>query len=65
MNSDIFAAAALLLVLEGIMPFISPARWRYFILRVAEQSDSALRIMGFTSMLIGAVLLYLVRKHSF
>jgi uncharacterized protein YjeT (DUF2065 family) len=61
MWDELFAAIALLLVFEGIMPFVNPNRWRYVIRLVSEQSDSALRVMGFSSMLIGAALLYVVR----
>ena len=61
MWNELLAAAALLLVFEGIMPFTNPARWRHVIRMVSDQSDTALRIMGFTSMLAGALLLYLVR----
>jgi len=61
MWNDLFAAIALLLVFEGIMPFINPAKWRQAIRLIAEQTDSALRIMGLTSMLAGAALLYVIR----
>ena len=61
MWNDLFAAMALMLVFEGIMPFINPARWKEAILLIAGQPDSSLRIMGLISMLIGAALLYVVR----
>ncbi len=61
MWNDLFAAIALLMVFEGIMPFVNPAKWRQAIRLIAEQSDSALRIMGLTSMLAGAALLYVIR----
>jgi uncharacterized protein YjeT (DUF2065 family) len=61
MWNDLFAAIALLLVFEGMMPFINPARWRYVIRMVTDQSDRALRIMGLLSMLMGAILMYIVR----
>jgi uncharacterized protein YjeT (DUF2065 family) len=61
MWNDLFAAVALLLVFEGILPFVNPARWRNVIKVVSDQSDSALRVMGLSSMLVGAVLLYLIR----
>lgn len=61
MWNDLFAALALVLVFEGIMPFVNPARWRNTIQLVSQQSDSALRTMGLSIMLIGAALLYLVR----
>jgi uncharacterized protein YjeT (DUF2065 family) len=61
MWDDLIAAVALLLVFEGIMPFTNPAKWRHVIRLVSDQSDTALRIMGLSSMLIGAVLLYMIR----
>ncbi len=61
MWNDLFAAIALLLVFEGIMPSLSPAKWRQAICRIAEMPDSALRMMGLTSMLAGAALLYVIR----
>ncbi|MBN9286635.1 MAG: DUF2065 domain-containing protein [Gammaproteobacteria bacterium 39-13] len=65
MWDDLFAAMALLFVFEGIMPFVSPARWRIVLRTVADQSDTALRIMGLSSMLMGAVLLYIFRQIYF
>jgi len=61
MWGDLFAAIALLLVFEGIMPFVNPIRWRHVIKRVSDQGDQALRTMGLSSMLIGVALLYIVR----
>ncbi len=61
MLNDFFTAAALLLIFEGIMPFTSPAKWRYVIRIVSSQSDTTLRVMGLISMLMGVVLLYIVR----
>ena len=59
--NDLFAAVALLLVFEGMMPFVNPNRWRYVLRLVTDQPDSTLRIMGLFSMLVGATLMYLVR----
>lgn len=61
MWNDLFAAIALLFVFEGMMPFVNPSRWRHFIRTVAEQPDRTLRIMGLTSMVAGALFLYLIR----
>jgi len=57
---DLWAALALLLVMEGILPFIRPQRWRQIMNTVVQQPDASLRIMGFASMLIGAGLLYVI-----
>lgn len=58
---DLFAALALVLVIEGMLPFLKPETWRKTMGRIADQPDNALRFMGLTSMLMGVVLLYVVR----
>ncbi|MGE4350155.1 MAG: DUF2065 domain-containing protein [Candidatus Berkiella sp.] len=64
MWEDLFVACALVLVIEGLMPFINPVKWRAFMLRVSEQPDKALRIMGLVSMLSGVLLLFLIRSFD-
>jgi uncharacterized protein YjeT (DUF2065 family) len=53
-------AIALVLVLEGALPFIAPARWRSMVILVAQLDDGAIRRFGLGSMLVGLGLLYLV-----
>lgn len=53
-------ALCLMLVLEGVLPFLSPGRWRRAIVQVLRLSDSQLRLMGLTGMLLGTALLYLL-----
>ena len=43
----------LVFVLEGIMPFVSPDRYRRFLLRMAEQNPKSLRTMGLVMMVVG------------
>lgn len=57
----ILSAAALMLVIEGVIPFLYPSKWRNLVAMLAQISDSQLRIMGLVSMLSGVLLLYLVR----
>jgi len=57
---DLWVATALLLVLEGIGPFLSPDGMRQVLLLVAQQENRSLRISGLISMLCGVLLLYLV-----
>lgn len=59
MTSTILLAFALMLVLEGIMPFIAPAAWRETFRRLIQFSDGQIRFVGLTSMLVGLVLLVL------
>ena len=58
MYETLFVAACLMLVLEGMLPFLAPDRWRQLVLRLAALQDSEIRNMGLLSMVIGAVLLY-------
>jgi len=60
MSNDFWAALALVLVIEGVMPFLSPAGLRRTMRMVIEMDDRALRILGLLSMLSGILLLYLV-----
>ena len=54
-------AACLVLVLEGIVPFLSPGRWRRMAEVLAQVDDRTMRIMGLISMLLGAGILFLIR----
>jgi uncharacterized protein YjeT (DUF2065 family) len=57
---DLAVAICLVFVIEGMMPFISPVRWRKMVFNVAQLDDRSMRIMGLVSMVIGIGLLYLV-----
>ncbi|MDJ0805685.1 MAG: DUF2065 domain-containing protein [Gammaproteobacteria bacterium] len=57
---DLGVALALLLVLEGILPFLNPEGMRRMMLSIAQQNNRALRISGLVSMIMGVVLLYVV-----
>lgn len=52
----LIAAVALMLVFEGLLPFISPARWRELFARVQSLSDGQLRFMGLSSIVCGVLL---------
>ena len=60
--SDLGAAFALYLVLEGIFPFISPEGLKRRLLAMTQLENSSLRIYGFASMLVGLGLLKFI--HS-
>ncbi|QFU74579.1 DUF2065 domain-containing protein [Halioglobus maricola] len=51
-------ALALVMIIEGAMPFISPNRWRNMLAMVAQMEDRVIRNIGLGSMLLGVVLLY-------
>lgn len=52
---------SLMLVIEGIMPFLFPTAWREAFRKLTQLSDVQLRFMGITSMLVGVMLLYWVK----
>ena len=57
MSDLLLGAVALMLVLEGLLPFLSPRSWRSMFERVTQLSDGQIRFVGLSSMLIGVVLL--------
>lgn len=57
---DGLAAIGLLLVIEGVLPFAAPAKWRDGFRRMLELSDGQLRFIGATSMLGGLFLLMML-----
>jgi uncharacterized protein len=59
MSDLLWAALALMLVIEGLLPFFSPKGWRQLFLRATQMSDGQIRFLGLTSMLVGLGLLLL------
>ena len=57
MASTLLLAFALMLVIEGLLPFIAPRVWREAFRRAIELNDGQVRFVGLTSMLVGLVLL--------
>ena len=53
-------AVALVLIIEGALPFISPNRWRNMLAMVAQMEDRVIRNIGLGSMALGVLILYLV-----
>ena len=60
MWTDLLTALALVLIIEGIMPFVNPEGVRRMFLMAAQMQNLNLRYAGFASMLLGLLLLYLV-----
>ena len=58
---DLLAAFALYLILEGMLPFLSPRGWKQALAQMAQLSDQQMRIFGFISMAAGLFLLAFVR----
>lgn len=61
MDSTLFAAFALMLVLEGLIPFLAPRAWREGFRRISALADGQIRFLGLSSLLIGLLLLTLTR----
>jgi uncharacterized protein len=60
MGHDLWVALALVMVIEGILPFLNPSSWRDMMRTATELDDRTLRLVGLGSMLLGVALLYLV-----
>jgi uncharacterized protein YjeT (DUF2065 family) len=53
----VWGALALMLVFEGLLPFLSPTAWRQVFERALQLTDGQIRFIGLSSMLIGLLLL--------
>lgn len=56
--SSLWVATALMLVIEGIIPFINPTLFRQALLQMINMTDQQLRMIGLFSMILGVILLY-------
>ena len=59
MSQVVVAAIALMLVIEGILPFTAPSLWREVFRKLTEMSDGQIRFAGLTSMMVGLIILLL------
>jgi len=57
---EIGIAISLMLVIEGIIPFLYPGRWRQLVATLADIDNATLRLIGLGTMIAGIVLLYLI-----
>lgn len=62
--NDLFTAIALMLIFEGILPFLNPDRYRKMLEMMEQVNNSQLRSMGLIVMAVGAVLLTFARNGS-
>lgn len=60
MSDLLLSALALMLVVEGLLPFLSPAMWRQVFQRALQLSDGQLRFLGLSSMILGLIALLLL-----
>ena len=61
MGTLFLMALALMLILEGVLPFLAPNLWRETFRRITQMSDGQIRFVGLSSMLVGLLLLAFVR----
>lgn len=59
MGADLWAAFALVLIIEGLLPALAPGRWREAMRQAGELSDRTLRMVGLGAIILGAVFLQL------
>ena len=54
-------ALALMLILEGVLPFLAPNLWRDTFRKITQMNDGQIRFVGLSSMIVGLVILWFVR----
>ncbi|MBJ7537548.1 DUF2065 domain-containing protein [Marinomonas transparens] len=59
---SLLVGVSLLLIAEGVLPFLAPNIWREIMVRAVASSDFNLRILGAISMFLGLILLLLTRS---
>jgi uncharacterized protein YjeT (DUF2065 family) len=59
--TEILTALALVLIIEGLLPFASPGRYRQMVAQIVTLSDNNIRTVGLVVIVVGLVLLYMVR----
>ena len=64
MGTTLLMALALMLILEGVLPFLAPTLWRDTFRRITQMSDGQIRFVGLSSMIVGLLLLYWVRSSA-
>ncbi len=61
MANTLLMAFALMLIIEGVLPFLAPSLWRETFRRITEFTDGQIRFFGLSSMLVGLLLLFFSR----
>ncbi len=57
---ELAVAFCLMLVIEGILPFINPGHWRNMLMMLDQIDDSTMRLIGLASMITGTILLLII-----
>ncbi len=61
MGTTFLMAFALMLIIEGVLPFLLPTLWRETFRRITEFTDGQIRFFGLSSMLAGLLILFFLR----
>ncbi len=59
--TEILTAVALVLILEGMLPFMSPSKYRRMVIEIAQLGDGTIRNIGLVVMIAGLIMLFVVR----
>jgi uncharacterized protein YjeT (DUF2065 family) len=62
MGTTLLMALALLLILEGVLPFLAPNLWRETFRKLTQMNDGQIRFIGLSSMVVGMLLLLWARS---
>ena len=62
MPEGLLAAAAFVMILEGLLPFVAPRLWRETFTRLVELSDGQIRFVGLVAILVGVAGLALLHR---
>ncbi len=62
MRDELLIAVALILVVEGVLPFLNPAGFRRTLAQISQMDNLTLRIGGLISMVLGVALLYVMKN---
>jgi uncharacterized protein YjeT (DUF2065 family) len=61
MGTTLLMAFALMLIIEGALPFLAPSLWRDTFRKITQLNDGQIRFVGLSVMIVGVILLWVVR----
>ena len=61
MWNELLVAVALVLVIEGVIPFLAPEKFRRALAQLVQMPDQVLRVVGLASMTLGIIVFYIIR----
>ena len=62
MGTVFWMALGLMLILEGVLPFLAPNLWRETFRKITQMNDGQIRFVGLSAMLVGVLLLWWARS---